>query len=80
MKAIIWNYVNKLNLKPKTRQRLFLAAVSLLWGLVGALLWVLLGSKIFPGRIDWMLCFIGYPAVILGFLSGIYYIFKVNDR
>ena len=76
MKEALWNLLTEKKLPIKARKRLFLAAVTLLYALIGCLLWLLIGNRMFPGRKDWMLCFIGLPAFFPGFLMGILYIYN----
>ncbi|MBQ1877724.1 MAG: hypothetical protein II161_02815 [Erysipelotrichaceae bacterium] len=76
MKKAIWDLLKGQKMSVKARKRLFLAAVTLLYALIGCLLWLLIGNRLFPGRKDWMLCFIGFPAFFPGFLLGILYIYN----
>ncbi len=76
MKKAIWNLIRKQDMSVKTKKRLFLIAVTVIYALIGCLLWLLVGTRLFPGRKDWMLCFIGFPAFFPGFLLGILYIYN----
>ena len=38
-----------------------------------------LGVKRFSGSIRWFLCFVGYPAVLLGFAGSIFALFKLDQ-
>jgi len=79
MNAFIWNLISKKNMSPKAKARLFLISVSFLYGLIGFLLWLLIGNKLFEGSKSWMLCFIGLPIVFPGFLTGIFYLYNHEE-
>lgn len=42
---------------------------------VGALTWLAVGRFIFSG-LPWLICFIGYPCIFIGFFGGILYIYQ----
>ncbi len=69
----LWKRINKLNMKKSTKQKLFLTLWSLVCTAVGALAWVTVGRLFLPG-IEWLLCFMGYPAMLVGLLGGIIYV------
>ena len=76
MNRIIWNWIDSKHFPRRIRDALFLAAVTLVYALAGYLLWLILGQRLFSDRVDWMLCFIGFPAFFPGFLMGIIYLYK----
>ena len=79
MYKLIWNYINHLNLARKNKHRLFLTINTIFYGLVGYLLWLFVGHRIFANRLEWLLSFIGYPAIILGFILGVFALFKLDQ-
>ncbi|MBQ4253836.1 MAG: hypothetical protein II712_03315 [Erysipelotrichaceae bacterium] len=80
MKKALWNAVNKLSISPKKRRLVFLLILSAFYALGGLGLWLLIGQRMFAGRTDWLICFIGYPAIIFGFLFGMLYLFNNENR
>ncbi len=76
MKSYLWNLLTGKQYNAKTKNSLFLLAMIAFYGIIGFLVWLVLGQRLFENRIDWMICFIGYPAVILGFFQGILYIYN----
>ncbi|MBQ1827377.1 MAG: hypothetical protein II126_05330 [Erysipelotrichaceae bacterium] len=80
MKKALWSAVNKLSISPKKRRLVFLLILSSIYALGGLGLWLLIGQRMFAGRTDWLICFIGYPAIIFGFLFGMLYLFNNENR
>lgn len=69
----VWNYINNLNLDTERKNKLFLFLNTLISGLLGAFLWV--PVHFFALRtIEWLICFVGYAAVFIGFFDGIIYL------
>lgn len=58
-------------------RKVFLAINTLLFGLIGFLLWYGL-HFFFLDRLDWMICFIGYSATCLGYLGGLIYFMRMD--
>lgn len=79
MYRLIWNYVNRLNIKRRYKQNLFLGICTVFFALVGALLWFTAGDDMLGNSVKWMICFIGFPSVILGFLCGVFALFKIDE-
>ena len=79
METILWKCISKTDLSRKYKQRLFLFLNVICYGLQGYILWLIIGKTIFVNREEWMFSFIGYPAVLGGFLSGIFYLFKKDQ-
>ena len=79
MEAMLWKSINKLNIPRKHKHRIFLLINVAIYGLLGYLAWLLVGDSIFANREEWMLSFVGYPAVIGGFLMGIFILFKLDQ-
>ena len=79
MSTLLWKYISKLDIARKHKHRIFLLINVCLYGLFGYLLWLVIGEHIFVNRDEWMLTFIGYPAVLGGFLLGIFLLFKFDQ-
>ncbi len=79
MEYILWKCIRGTSLKRKQKHRLFLALNVVCYGILGYILWLLLGERIFVNRAEWLTSFIGYPAVLGGFLSGIMFLFKKDQ-
>lgn len=70
-----WQKINSYMFKKDTKNRLFLL-IQILWsGVLGAIAWGVIGRLFLPGM-DWLLCFIGYPAIFVGFFGGILYLYN----
>lgn len=70
----IWNIVNKLEIRRDSKRHVFFLLVSILSGALGAMIWIFIG-KFFLTDIIWLLCFIGYPAVFVGGVCGVIYLY-----
>ncbi len=70
-----WKWVNSLKVKKGTKVRLFLWIQTLINIMIGAVLWLLVGRLFLPG-IDWLICFMGYPAMFIGLLGGTLYLYN----
>ena len=71
----LWNMVNQIDVKNTWKNNLFLVLFILINMVLGACAWLLLGRLILPGT-DWLLCFMGYPAVFVGLLGGVIYLYR----
>ena len=65
----LWNVVNGLDVRKDAKARVFL------WLLAVAKLWLLIG-RIFLPEIEWLICFMGYPAIFVGFFGGSLYLYN----
>ena len=72
---ILWSIVNAFKVKRIIKIRLFLSFLVVKNIAIGAGIWLLIGRLFLPG-IDWLICFIGYPAIFLGFFGGILYLYN----
>ena len=79
MEILLWRYINKLSIARKHKHRIFLIANICIYSLLGFMAWLLVGKHIFVNREEWMLTFVGYPAVLGGFLLGIFMLFKLDQ-
>ncbi len=80
MRKALWKAISKINTSPKRRRLLFLSMLTAFYALLGLACWLLFGQRMFAGRTDWLICFIGYPAIIFGFLFGMLYLFNNENR
>ena len=53
--------------------RVFLWLLAVANILIGAGLWLLIGRIFLPGT-EWLICFMGYPAIFIGFFGGVIYL------
>lgn len=72
---MIWNRINQLDMKKAAKNRIFLWIQILVNMVIGAVLWALVGRLFLPG-IDNLICFMGYPAVFIGFFGGTLYLYN----
>ena len=71
----LWNMVNQIHIKNTWKNNLFLVLFILINMVLGACAWLLLGRLILPGT-DWLLCFMGYPAIVVGLFGGVIYLYR----
>ena len=71
----LWNVVNGLTAKRDAKAALFLGICVLASSGMGAGLWLLFG-RIFLPEVEWLFCFMGYPAVFAGFFGGVLYLYN----
>jgi hypothetical protein len=69
----LWNVVNGLDVRKDSKARVFLWLLAVANILIGAGLWLLIGRIFLPGT-EWLICFMGYPAIFIGFLGGLLYL------
>ena len=79
MYKLLWKQIEKLDLKRKDRQRLFIGVCTILWALTGTLVWFTVGDDILGQSLKWMVFFIGLPSVMLGFICSIVALFKLDQ-
>ncbi|MBE5826470.1 MAG: hypothetical protein E7307_07520 [Butyrivibrio sp.] len=71
----LWNVVNGLAVKRNVKIIVFLLIFVAVNICIGMGLWLLFGRILFPG-LEWLFCFMGYPAIFVGFFGGVIYIYK----
>lgn len=71
----LWMTINGCRLKKSVKGLAFLSMLIVICIMTGALLWASIG-RIFLPETSWMLCFMGYPAVLIGFFGGILYLYN----
>lgn len=57
------------------KRGLFLLINTFCFGMLGLLLWLVI-HFFFLNRIDWLLCFVGYPAMCFGYMGGLLYFLR----
>jgi len=71
----LWTIINELKIKKMMKNKLYMGLMILINIIIGGLIWLVLGRHILPG-VDWLLCFMGYPAIFVGFFGGILYLYN----
>lgn len=71
----LWNIVNNFKTKSSIKIKLFLWLLVAANTVIGVALWLLIGRIFLPG-IDWLMCFMGYPAIFVGMFGGILYLYN----
>ena len=71
----LWNVANGLDVRKDAKARVFLWLLAVANILIGAGLWLLIGRIFLPGT-EWLICFMGYPAIFIGFFGGILYLYN----
>ncbi len=70
----VWKLVNKRN-NSETGVDAFLLLNTIIWSVVGLLFWLIVrnfGLK----TIDWAICFVGCFGYMIGFLGGVFYLWR----
>ncbi len=71
----LWNVINEMKIKKEIKNKLYLGVSIAISIVMGGVAWVLFGRLVLPG-IDWLLCFMGCPAIFIGFFGGILYLYN----
>lgn len=71
----LWKWTKGLKISSHHKIVLYIAVSMLITALFGALVWGLVGRLFLPD-ISWCICFIGYPAIIFGFLGAILFLYN----
>ena len=74
----MWNYIEKKSWKKEVKQKMFLLYTTLVFSLLGFIVWICIGSNLFAGKI-WLLCFMGYPGFFPGLLGGVLFLYNAAD-
>ena len=69
----LWNVINEMKIKKEIKNKLYLGVLIAINIVMGGVAWALFGRLVLPG-IDWLLCFMGYPAIFIGLFGGILYL------
>ena len=70
-----WEIVNRIQCGRDAKNAMFLCLRILFYAVIGALTWFVIGRRVLPG-VDWLICFIGYPALLAGFVAGVIYLYS----
>lgn len=70
----LWTVINEMKISKQTKNKLFLGLLILINMALGGVIWLLVGRLLLPG-IEWLWCFMGYPAIFIGFFGGIYFLY-----
>lgn len=68
--SYLWNYMEKQNWSCEKKVNWFIRGNMILFGVLGLALWSVVQIFAFQ-TVEWMICFIGYPAFFLGCIGGI---------
>ena len=79
MELFLWKQISKLNIARKHKHRIFLLINVCFYALLGYMVWLVIGEHIFVNREEWLLTFVGYPAVLGGFVLGMVLLFKMDQ-
>ena len=71
----LWSFVERLNLKSEAKTNLYVGLLIFINIVLGGAAWMLFGRLLLPGM-DWLFCFMAYPAAFVGFFGGEIYIFN----
>lgn len=71
----IWKYLQQSDLRKGTKNRVFIAFVTMSMSMIGAAAWLLIGRLFLP-QMEWLLCFIGYSGVYAGLFGSILYLYN----
>lgn len=74
---MLWNIVNKLDINTDTKNKLYIGALIIVNMLIGALVWFVL-NKTLNCFENTLICFIGYPGLIIGLFGGTIYLYNHN--
>lgn len=71
----LWNVINEMKNKKEIKNKLYLGVLIAINIVMGGVAWLLFGRLVLPGT-DWLLCFMGYPAIFIGFFGGMLYLYN----
>lgn len=67
--------ISVFHLTTEQKQYAFIMFNVLICGIMGAVLWAVIGRYMLSS-LSWLFCFIGYPAVFIGFCGSILYLYR----
>lgn len=70
----LWIIINELKERKETKNTLYLGLMILINLLAGGLIWLMIGRFLLGGT-EWLVCFMGYPAIFVGLFGGILYLY-----
>lgn len=71
----LWNVINEMNIKKKIKNKLYIGVLIAINIVMGGVAWLLFGRLVLP-EIEWLFCFMGYPAIFIGFFGGMLYLYN----
>ena len=71
----LWNVINEMKIKKEIKIKLYLGVLIAINIVMGGVAWLLFGRLVLSGT-DWLLCFMGYPAIFIGFFGGMLYLYN----
>ncbi len=71
----IWMLLELSSLKKENKNIVFVTSSIILSVCLGAILWLLIGRLFLP-QLIWLLCFMGYPGVVVGFFGSTFYLYN----
>ena len=73
----IWNHIANKNWKTKNKNYIFLFITTLLFSVIGFILWYALHFFTL-NSITWAISFTGFSGYIIGLLGGIIYLYRLD--
>ncbi len=71
----IWNIINNLNTNKHIKNFLYTFLIMIINFIVGITIWFIFNSIIGLGK-EWLICFVGYPVVLIGFFGTMFYLYN----
>lgn len=71
----IWQLINCLKISKKVKNFMYIFMLILINAILGGIVWGIFGRFYCPG-VAWLICFMGYPAVIIGLFCGVIYLYN----
>ena len=71
----LWNVINEMKIKKEIKIKLYLGVLIAINIVMGGVAWLLFGRLVLP-RIEWLICFMGYPAMFIGLFGGLIYLYN----
>ncbi len=72
---LLWNTINEWKIESYIKNRVYLFMWIFINIFAGAILWLCIGRLFLPGA-EWLLCFMGYPAIFVGMFGGALYLYN----
>lgn len=71
----IWTFINTFSHTSTRKKELFLGLFMLINLVFGAAIWLVFGRIVLSDP-WWLFCFMGYPAIFVGFFGGVIYLYN----
>lgn len=75
----LWNWINSREFSDEGKVRVFLFLTCAVSGVIGYAVWLILKDINF-NSFESALCFVGYPALIVGYLGGFIFLCKNKEE